>query len=70
MTLSRDHWLRSGLCSAVSEAAQNLRTLRDVKHLAEDICACEYVTDAKDSENGSVLWRGADRGADRRQSLL
>lgn len=47
MTLSRDHWLRSGLCSAVSEAAQNLRTLRDVKHLAEDICACEYVTDAK-----------------------
>ena len=47
MTLSRDHWLRSGLCSAVSEAAQNLRTLRDVKHLAEDICACEYVTGAK-----------------------
>ena len=36
MTLSRDHWLRSGLCSAVSEAAQNLRTLRDVKHLAEE----------------------------------
>ena len=24
----------------------------------------------EDSENGSVLWRGADRGADRRQSLL
>ena len=47
MTLSRDHWLRSGLCSAVSEAAQNLRTLRDVKHLAEDICSCEYVTGAK-----------------------
>ena len=47
MTLSRDHWLRSGLCNAVSEAAQNLRTLRDVKHLAEDICSCEYVTGAK-----------------------
>jgi len=47
MTLGREHWLRSGLCGAVSEAAKNLRTLRDVKHLAEDICSCEYVTGAK-----------------------
>ena len=31
----------------MSEAAKNLRTLRDVKHLAEDICSCEYVTGAK-----------------------
>ncbi|MGN0544250.1 MAG: stage IV sporulation protein A [Acutalibacteraceae bacterium] len=50
MTLKRDHWLRSGLCSAVSEAAQNLHTLRDVKELAKNICACEYITSARISK--------------------
>ena len=50
MTLKRDHWLRSGLCSAVSEAAQSLHTLRDVKELAKNICACEYITSARISK--------------------
>lgn len=50
MTLKRDHWLRSGLCSAVSEAAQNLHTLRDVKELAKNICTCEYITSARISK--------------------
>ena len=50
MTLKRDHGLRLGLCSAVSEAAQSLHTLRDVKELAKNICACEYITSARISK--------------------
>lgn len=49
-TLEHDHWLREGTYKAINEAATKLRTVRDVKALAQDICDCEYIVAAQVNE--------------------
>lgn len=59
VTLDRDHWLREGTYRAINEAATKLRTVRDVKTLANDICSCEYIVASQVNEMD--LSRGSAR---------
>ncbi|MBQ4105100.1 MAG: stage IV sporulation protein A [Clostridia bacterium] len=44
VSLSKDHWLKSSVFSAISESAKKIEKLRQVQQVAEEICTNEYIT--------------------------
>lgn len=42
-TLDKSHWLRSDVFGKISDLAQNLKRVRDVKDFASNVSACEHV---------------------------
>ena len=47
VSLPADHWLRSAAYAAVNTAAQEMKLVRDVAILTEELKNCEYITDAR-----------------------
>ena len=45
--LEKGHWLKNEVFSAVREAAENVRIVREVKRAAELMCKCQYVVDSR-----------------------
>lgn len=45
-SLEREHWLRSSVYSAIHEAAEPIRRIRQVQNVTDSICGRDYVTDA------------------------
>ncbi|MBQ8016433.1 MAG: stage IV sporulation protein A [Clostridia bacterium] len=43
-SLEKSHWLRSGVFGKISELAQNLKRVRDVKEFSECVSACEHIS--------------------------
>lgn len=41
--LEKGHWLRSGVFGKISELAQNLKRVRDVKEFSECVSVCEHI---------------------------
>lgn len=42
-SLDKNHWLRSGVFGKISDLAQNLKRVRDVKEFSENVAACEHI---------------------------
>ncbi len=42
-SLEKTHWLRSGIFGKISELAQSLKRVRDVKEFSECVSACEHI---------------------------
>ncbi|MGI5894176.1 MAG: stage IV sporulation protein A [Candidatus Merdivicinus sp.] len=46
ISLEKDHWLKSAVYTAIREAAQGMRLLRETRGLAASIGGCEYIQSA------------------------
>ncbi|MDE6593157.1 MAG: stage IV sporulation protein A [Oscillospiraceae bacterium] len=42
--LGKDHWLKNEIYSAIRQAAENVKTVRDAGNIAENILTCEHIT--------------------------
>lgn len=47
VSLPKDHWLKSSIFRTISDAACNIRKLRQVQQVAENLCANEYISASK-----------------------
>lgn len=48
-SLDKEHWLRSGLFSAIQQGAKDARKIREVSDIADSLTKCEYVKYAETS---------------------
>ncbi|MCM1578187.1 MAG: stage IV sporulation protein A [Ruminococcus sp.] len=42
--LGKDHWLKSEIYSAIKQAAENVKTVRDAGSIAKNVRSCEHIT--------------------------
>ena len=43
-SLDKGHWLKSSVFCSIREAASEVRNLRDIRSMADDLSGCEYIT--------------------------
>ncbi len=46
-TLEKDHWLRSDVYSTIENFAKNVRKIREINYITENITSCDYVDAAR-----------------------